>query len=599
MSGKRIRVGGASGYWGESDMATPQLLAGGKLDYLVFDYLAEITMSIMARARAADPNKGYALDFVSAVLKPNLVEIAKQDVTVISNAGGVNPQACGAAIRELVKELGLDLKVAVITGDDVLARLKSGELGIPTEMFSGDAPPAADKLMSANAYLGAFPIAEALHQGADIVVTGRCVDSAVTLGACIHAFGWKADEWDKLSAGSLAGHVIECGPQATGGNFTDWRDVADTIAEIGYPIAEIAADGTFICTKPEGTGGIVSVGTVSEQIVYEIGDPQAYLLPDVVCDFADVSVTQEGPDRVRVIGAKGYPAPDTFKVSATFMDGFKGQMLITFTGFEAADKVKAFTNGALARARKKLHALNAPDFEEASLEILGTETQYGSASKIADGAREVVGKFAVKHVDQKAVGLLFKELMGLALATPAGLSGIGGGTPKPSPVVRLFSCTIPRTDVPASIDFDGVPQPTPNTPGQTFNPSSLTRPAEPAQKPDGTTVDVPLVKLAWGRSGDKGNKSNIGIVARSADYFPYIANALTSESVRARFAHFVEGDVERFVMPGMNALNFLMHDALGGGGIASLRNDSQGKAYAQILLDQPIPVPAKLAEELS
>jgi hypothetical protein len=599
MTGKTIRVGGASGYWGESDMATPQLLAGGKLDYLVFDYLAEITMSIMARARAADPKRGYAPDFVSAVLKPNLVEIAKQGVTVISNAGGVNPQACGAAIRELVKELGLDLKVAVITGDDVLDRLKSGDLGTLTEMFSGEASPPADKLMSANAYLGAFPIAEALHQGADIVVTGRCVDSAVTLGACIHAFGWKADEWDKLSAGSLAGHVIECGPQTTGGNFTDWRDVADSIADVGYPIAEIFEDGSFLCTKPEGTGGKVSVGTVSEQIVYEIGDPQAYLLPDVVCDFAGVSVTQEGPDCVRVVGARGYPAPDSYKVSATLMDGFKGQMLITFTGFDAADKVKVFTDGALTRARKKLHALNAPDFEEVSLEVLGTETQYGSASKASEGAREIVGKFAVKHVDKNAVSLLFKELMGLALATPAGLSGIGGGTPKPSPVVRLFSCAIPRTAVPASIDFDGVPQQTPNTPGQAFNPSSLVRPVEPAQKPEGATTEVPLIKLAWGRSGDKGNKSNIGIVARETDYFPYIANALTADAVHARFAHFVEGDVERFILPGMNALNFLMHDALGGGGIASLRNDSQGKAYAQILLDHPIPIPTAMAEELS
>ncbi len=599
MSGKTIRVGGASGYWGESDMATPQLLAGGNLDYLVFDYLAEITMSIMARARAADPQKGYALDFVTAVLKPNLAEIAKQGITVVSNAGGVNPTACGAAIRDLVKEQGLDLKVAVITGDDVLDRLKSGDLGTPSEMFSGEAPPPADKLMSANAYLGAFPIAEALAQGADIVVTGRCVDSAVTLGACIHAFGWKADEWDKLSAGSLAGHVIECGPQTTGGNFTDWRDVADSIADVGYPIAEIAEDGSFLCTKPSGTGGKVSVGTVSEQIVYEIGDPQAYLLPDVVCDFSQVSVTEEGPDSVRVVGAKGYPAPDTFKVSATFMDGFKGQMLITFTGFDAADKVKAFTDGALARARKKLHALNAPDYEEISLEVLGTETQYGSASKIGDDAREVVGKFAVKHVDQKAIGLLFKELMGLALATPAGLSGIGGGTPKPSPVVRLFSCTIPRTDVPASIDFDGVPQQTAGTPGQKFDAASLKRPEEPARAPDGATVDVPLIKLAWGRSGDKGNKSNIGIVARKPSYLPYIAAALTSDAVHARFAHFVEGEVERYVMPGMSALNFLMHDALGGGGIASLRNDSQGKAYAQILLDHPIPIPADLAEELS
>jgi hypothetical protein len=599
MSGKTIRIGGASGYWGESDMATPQLLKGGQLDYLVFDYLAEITMSIMARARAADPEKGYALDFVSVVLKQNLPEIAKQGVKVLSNAGGVNPEACGEAIRALVRDLGLDLKVAVITGDDVRERLIAGEFGQVKEMYAGTPLPPGDKIMSANAYLGGFPIAQALDMGADIVITGRCVDSAVTLGACIHEFGWRPDNLDELAGGSLAGHVIECGPQATGGNFTDWREVAETLADIGYPVAEIAADGSFTCSKPDGTGGVVNVGTVSEQIVYEIGDPQAYMLPDVICDFSGVSVVQEGKDLVRVSGAKGHPAPDSYKASVTYQDGFRGVLMMTFTGLEAADKARAFADAALARARRKLHAMNAPDFEEVSVEVLGTESQYGEFAHGPEHAREVVAKFAVKHVDQKAVGLLFKEAMGLGLATPAGLSGFGGGRPKPSPVVRLFSCTIPKDELAVSIDLDGETATASIPPGLPFDADQLARPAEPAQAPDGETVDVPLVKLAWGRSGDKGDKSNIGIIARKPEYYPFIAAALSKDTVAKRFGHFLKGDVERYAMPGMNGLNFLLHEALGGGGIASLRNDPQGKAYAQILLDQPVPVPAELAKEIA
>jgi len=596
---KIVRIGGASGYWGESDMAAPQLLAAGGLDYLVFDYLAEITMSIMSRARATDPGQGYALDFVSLVLKQNLPAIAAQSVKIISNAGGVNPEACGAAIRQLVRDLGLNLRVAVVTGDDILGPLRAGVYGPLQEMYSGAALPPVKKVMSANAYLGAFPIAAALRMGADIVVTGRCVDSAVTLGACIHEFGWMADDLDELAGGSLAGHVIECGPQATGGNFTDWRDAADSIADIGYPIAEIAADGSFTCTKPEGTGGIVTVGTVSEQIVYEIGDPQAYMLPDVVCDFSQVSVKQTGENCIAVRGATGYAAPDSYKASITYLDGFRGHMLLTFTGFEADEKVKVFTNAALTRARKKVQALNAPDYTEVNLEVLGTESQYGAASQISRGAREVVGKFAFKHRDRQAIDLLFKEVTGMALASPAGLSGLGGGRPKPYPVVRLFSCTIPKQKLSVSIDIDGETSNVEIAVGKAFNPASLKRPPALMHTPEGDVVDVPLIKLAWGRSGDKGDKANIGIIARKQDYLPYIVSALTEQAVAARFEHFLEGPVERFLMPGLNAVNFLLHDVLGGGGVASLRNDPQGKSYAQILLDHPIPVPVKLAEALS
>ena len=248
MTDTLLRIGGASGFWGDAARATPQLLSVEGLDYIVYDYLAEITMSIMARARAKDELKGYASDFVSAAMKPNLSLIAERGIKVISNAGGVNPEACVKALRQVIAEQGLNLSVACVIGDDLISSKESMQTSGTTEMFSGTAFPSSEKILSINAYLGAFPIAQALTAGADIVVTGRCVDSAVTLGACIHAFGWRRDDLDQLAMGSLAGHILECGPQATGGNFTDWEQVQG-MSDMGYPIAEIAADGSFVCTK--------------------------------------------------------------------------------------------------------------------------------------------------------------------------------------------------------------------------------------------------------------------------------------------------------------------------------------------------------------
>jgi hypothetical protein len=602
-SEKSIRIGGAGGFWGEALHATPQLLAGGNLDYLVFDYLAEITMSIMARARAKNPDQGYATDFVTGVMAPHLKDIAARGVKVISNAGGVNPAACGAAVRELVKNAGLDLKIAVVAGDDLLDRAQELASGSHAEMFSGAAFPPVDAIASINAYLGAFPIADALDRGADIVITGRVVDSAVTLGACIHAFGWTRDDHDLLAAGTLAGHIIECGPQATGGNFTDWRDVADDLDAIGYPIADVSADGSFICSKPPKTGGKVSVGTVCEQMVYEIGDPQAYLVPDVVCDFSEVQVTQTGPDEVKVTGARGLPAPDTYKVCTTYSDGWRSGLMMAFIGLDAADKARTYAETSIKRAQNILRQANAADFTETSIEIIGDDSQYGAAARDI-ASREVVMKLAAKHPDARGIGVLLKEVTGLALATPAGLTSFAGGRPKPSPVVRLFSFALPKNALSITVDVDGDVTTLATETGVAFDPSGLKRPTDPAAaSSDGSMVDVPLVKLAWARSGDKGDKANIGIIARDESYLPYISASMTDSAVASRFAHFLDtsnggGKVERFFLPGSNAFNFLMDDALGGGGVASLRADPQAKAYAQILLDHPVSVPADLAGRL-
>jgi|TARA_B110000483_G_scaffold241567_1_gene324928 hypothetical protein len=613
MSDKNIRIAGASGFWGDAARATPQLLKGGNVDFIAYDYLAEITMSIMARARAKNPDYGYALDFVTAAMKPNLKEIARQGVKIVSNAGGVNPQACANALRAVIAEQGLSLKVACVLGDDLITQRDELAAQGHTEMFTGGAFPATDKIASINAYLGAFPVAKALEEGADIVVTGRCVDSAVTLGACIHAFGWGRDDLDKLAMGSLAGHIIECGPQATGGNFTDWEEV-HSLETIGYPITEISADGNFVCSKPEGTGGLVTRATIAEQMVYEIGDPQAYMLPDVICDFSNVELEQVGENLVRVTGAIGSPAPDTYKVCTTYADEFRGGTNMTFYGIDADRKAQKLADAIFVAARRTLKHLGLPDFSETSVEILGAESQFGSAATVTN-CREVVMKIAAKHPDAAGIGIMLKETVGLGLATPPGLSGFAGARPSPSPVVRLFSFALlkgaaegsTKGAVKPQVELDGVVFDVPDTAGVTFNRQNITRPKVPTlpAAPAGDLVAVPLIKLAWGRSGDKGDKANIGIIARQSEYLPYIYAALTEQAVFEKFAHFLpEGatsdkSVERYLMPGTHAINFLIHDVLGGGGMASIRNDAQGKGYGQLLLAASIPVSAEIANKLN
>ncbi len=584
-----IVIGGASGFWGEASHATAQLLQTPKLDFLVYDFLAEITMSIMARARAKDPSLGYATDFVTAALQPNLKAIKARGVRVIANAGGVNPQACAHAVRALAEGLGVEVKVAVIAGDDLMAHAATFAAEGVTEMFSGAAFPAAETIASINAYLGAFPIAAALDEGADIIITGRCVDSALALGACIHSFGWEPSDFDKLSAGSLVGHLLECGPQATGGNFTDWEEAGD-IAEIGYPLAEVTPDGRATLFKPEGTAGTVTPLSVGEQMLYEIGDPRAYRLPDVTCDFAGVQLESVGIDRVQISGAAGRAPSRTYKASATYADGFRAGMVTQFNGFDAPRKAHRFADAALARARNILHAMNAPDFDEVSIEVMGGDTGA------APGYGEVACAIAARHRDARAIGLLLREITGLFLATPAGASVFtGAGRPKPSPVVRLFSMLVDKDRVPITIDLGDGPQPfTP--PDVSFDSAEPQQTAPEPPELGAETETVPLIRLAVARSGDKGDKANIGVMARQPDYLPFIWAALSEAAIAERFAAYAPGAIERFHLPGSHAMNILIDAVLGGGGIASLRMDSQAKGYGQKLLAHPIPIPKGLLD---
>jgi hypothetical protein len=588
-----VRIAGACGFWGDSAIALPQLLRE-PLDYVIFDFLAEITMSIMARARAADPTAGYATDFVDTIGR-HVVQLAEQHVKVIANAGGVNPLACARALEQRLAAVGVPLKVGVVLGDDLLDRAAQWRAQGRREMFTGE--PIPQRLLSLNAYLGAEPIAAALAAGADIVVTGRCVDSALTLGACLHEFGWGRQDLDCLAGGSLAGHIVECGAQATGGIHTDWEETGDW-ANIGYPIVEISRDGCFTLTKPRNTGGLVSVGTAAEQMVYEIGDPTAYVLPDVVCDFSQVNIRATGPDRIHFSGARGRPPTPTYKSSATWSDGFRVGAYFMIAGIDAAAKADKVADAVFRRTAEMLREQHLPPFTEISHEAIGSEMSYGPASR-RRGTREVMLKLAAKNPSPRALEILVREFTSAGTSMAPGFTGMGGNRPKVMPVVRLFSYLVPKADVDVHVLVGGTGGPLADACGGSEILVNSPGPPETAtEAPLAPASDaVPLIRLAWGRSGDKGNFANIGIIARRPEYLPYIRAALTPHAVATVFAHYLAGPVERFDLPGAHAMNFLLHDVLGGGGTASLRNDPQGKAYAQILLEYPIPVPAGLVQD--
>jgi hypothetical protein len=415
----------------------------------------------------------------------------------------------------------------------------------------------------------------------------------------MHEFGWADTDYDMMSAGSLAGHLLECGAQATGGLFTDWEQVEDW-AHIGYPIAECQADGSFVMTKVPGTGGLVTVGTISEQALYEVGDPQAYLLPDVACDWTQVEIEQEGKDRVRVSGAKGRAPTSTFKVCTTFEDGYRSIGILPILGMNAAAKAERQAAALIERMEEMLRDRNMGPFRAVNIEILGAESTYGAHARMRD-AREVISKISVEHTDKHACALFAREITAPMTSMMVGNTGWHGGRPDVNKVVRLFSFALPKDRVKVSIDLGGKTEPVAITTAGGFDPAAIERPAAadaPVLGKD--AVRVRLVDIAWGRSGDKGDKFNVGIIARRPEFLPYIRAALTEDVVKDWFAHEFRGAVnprvERFDVPGMNALNFLCHEALGGGGMATLRLDQLAKGKAQQLLEIAVRIPVGLSK---
>jgi hypothetical protein len=428
-----------------------------------------------------------------------------------------------------------------------------------------------------NAYLGARPIAEALRMGADIVVTGRCADSAVVLGPLLHEFDWGDDEYDKLSAGTLLGHLVECGPQGVGGLFTDWADVPGW-DNMGYPIAEVHPDGTAIITKPAGTGGLVTPASVAEQLLYEIGDPGAYLMPDVVCDWRSVTLELEGPERVRVSGALGRAPTTTFKATTTSLNGFRVVTNFMFAGVDAEGRARKAGEAILARTER----LAGVKLEASSVEVVGDAASGGAVVKVA-----------ARHPERGPLEILGRELASLALVAQ-GMTGFFAGRPKPAPVIELTHLLVPKADVPVSVSLGGETHPVAVAPGDPSTDIS-TPELGPQDAPEGETVRVPLVLIAHGRSGDKGNHANIGLRARSPELYPVLLEQVTRDRIAAFFADFFDGVVHAWELPGLHAVNFLLEDVLGGrGGTSSLRFDPQGKSYAAMLLGIEVDVPQAL-----
>jgi hypothetical protein len=590
MTEKRVRIGGASGAWGDSPGAIEQLL-GADVRYFMMDYLAEVTMSLLARARMKDPEAGFPPDFI-LYLKRYLPEIARRGIKVASNGGGVNPAACKRALEAAISELGRSLTVAMVEGDDVMPLTDALRAAGLREHVSG--APLPKRLLTANAYLGALPIRAAFDAGADIVITGRCADSALALGILMHEFGWAADDYDRLGAGSLVGHILECGPQATGGTFTDWDRVPDW-HNIGYPIAECSPDGSFVVSKPAGTGGLIVPGVIAEQTLYEIGDPAAYLLPDVAADFSKVRLTQIGPDQVRVEGARGRPPTAQYKVSATYQDGYRAVATVSIVGTDAARKAERTGEALIARARMVFARRGLPDFTATHIEALGAEASYGP-NAATRASREVLLRLVVQHASRDALEIFARELGSIGLSCAPGTTGIYNGRPKPTPVVRLFTFFLDKAALgnPRLTIGDKAPREIEVPRNGGFIPAMPNNAPSDEPIPGAPMVTVPLSRLAYARSGDKGNSSNIAIIAREPRFLPLLRREVTPERIVAQLGHLVGGPAERFEAPGLNALNFLIQDALGGGGMASPRIDPQGKAYGQMALEMPIEVPCAL-----
>ena len=443
---KTIRIAAGQGFWGDSLEAPVNQVNGGNIDYLMLDYLAEVTMSIMQKQKARDPLAGYARDFVP-LMERILPACVERNIKVIANAGGVNPRGCAEAVIAVARKLNLNVKVAIVAGDDIMDRLDDF-IGRGIELSSMDTgeplSTVRSNIQSANIYFGAAPIVEALQQGAQIVITGRCTDTGLTLAPMIHEFGWNLKDWDKIAAGTIAGHTIECGAQSSGGNCqTDWENISD-LANIGYPIVEAYEDGTFVITKHDNTGGRINIAGIKEQLVYEMGDPKCYITPDCVADFTSIQLEPDGENRVKFHGIKGLPETEFYKVSISYSSGFKAVGSLVYSWPDAYKKAQA----ADAIMHKRLESLGLK-FEEVLTEIVGVNACHGAALSGEPSAdlAEVTFRIGVRGQEKNAIDRFTKEIAPLVLNGPPTVTGFAGGRPKVEEIVAYWPALIPKSEV--------------------------------------------------------------------------------------------------------------------------------------------------------
>lgn len=446
-------IGNGQGFWGDSIDAPIKLIEGGPIHYITLDYLAEVTMSIMQRQKQKDPKRGYATDFVD-LMRQTLPTLVERDIKVIASAGGVNARACREAVLEVARELGLSgVKIGIVEGDDILDRvpelLESGaelrhlETGEPLSKVR-------DKVLSANVYISSMAMVEALLQGAQVIITGRATDPGLVLAPMVYEFGWSEEDWDKIAAGTVAGHILECGAQATGGNFSRWWEVPD-YANIGYPLAEVHPDGTFYVTKQPGTGGLVTVDSVAEQVVYEMGDPKNYISPDVKVDFTTIQLEQAGKDRVKVSGIKGGPNTDSFKVSISYHKGYKASGTLTISGPRAYEKAQKCGEIIWQRLRNAGFT-----FAETNTEFLGVNSCHGSINPLPEQINEVVLRLSAKDPDADKLARFGKEIAPVITNGPPGVTGFAGGRPKPQSIVAYWPAFIDKSLVETRVTVEEV-----------------------------------------------------------------------------------------------------------------------------------------------
>jgi hypothetical protein len=449
---ERIRIAAGQGFWGDLPDAPVRQVEGGPIDYLMLDYLAEVTMSIMQKQKARDPKAGYARDFIP-LMKRILPACVERGIKVTANAGGVNVRGCAGALIEVARELKLTgkLRIGIVTGDDIMSRIdellsRGVEL---RNMDTGESlSTVRDSIQSANVYLGAEPLVEALNHGAQVVITGRATDTGLTLAPLIHEFGWAANDWNKLAAGTIAGHIIECGAQASGGNCQyEWRTIPN-LADVGFPIVEAMADGTFVITKHDGTGGRINIPSIKEQLVYEMGDPHEYITPDCVADFTTIRLQDDGRDRVRVYGIEGRPATEFFKVSISYSAGFKAVGTLVYAWPDAYEKAQAADR--ILRARLDRLGLR---FDHVLTEFVGVNATHGLlAGEPRADLPEVQLRVGVRGQDRAAIERFTKEIAPLILTGPPAVTGFAGGRPKVEEIVAYWPALIPKSEIRPSVE---------------------------------------------------------------------------------------------------------------------------------------------------
>lgn len=587
MAARKVVIANAGGFWGDDPGVGKRQVEGGPIDYLVMDYLAEVTMAILQKQRQRKPEGGFADDFL-VQLRKVLPSCMERGIKIVTNAGGVNPMACRAAVEELARQQGVadQLNVGVIMGDDIYGDLDAILEGGETLANMDTGGPLCDirnRVLSANVYVGAAPVAKALEMGANVVIAGRVTDTALTLGPMMHEFGWREDEWDRLAAGIVAGHIIECGAQASGGNFTDWRSVP-SFANLGYPLIEAYPDGTFVVTKHPGTGGVVNTHTVGEQLLYEMGTP-SYVAPDCVAHFDSLVLEQEGPDRVRVSAVRGDPAPEKLKVSVSFAHGYRIFGRILVSGPESLAKaekvVEIFWNMAGGRDL----------YEEAVTQFIGWNASHPPLSEHEPS--EVLVQVGARDSDKEKLDTRFGPFVvaGLLGSVPGITPAADQGRPRASDVVGYWPALISRDRVRISVRVGDTEEPVSSAaPSETVSAAFTPVRLESVVPSAGRQVTVPLGRLCLARSGDKGNTANVGVIARTIGVYGWMVENLTTDFVKHYFRELCEGTVERYELPNLLSVNFLLHEALGGGGTLSVRFDAQGKTYAQFLLAAHVTV---------